>query len=1322
MSELHASIPHFDWDTASELSWQRFETHVQLMMDGPLSEKSEKEQCAYLILWLGERGRDIFSTWKLADGDKNKLSVYLSKFKSHITPAVNPVVARCTFFNRNQEPGESMEQYVTALRLLIKHCDFTAATLTVDVMLRDRIICGIQSQECRKKLLDKGAKLKLNETINVIKSHESTLSQLEAMAQKHVAAPKSVDAIHKSNVGKTKKETTSHKERRNRPYQQVTKACYFCGGAYSREHLATCPAKGQTCRKCGKVNHFEKVCRSTQVNTISTADTSENIYIDCLTVGAIEDNRNIKFPKADLNIRHNNIIRTWSFKIDTGAQANVLPLRMIHALQPALKVKPTNQVLTAYGGGKIRCIGTVLLKCSTGDIAKTLEFFIVDEYAAPILGYCACVDLGLIQITNPQIHEIQPITIPESIRQFEDVFRGIGKMEGKVTIRIKPRTHPVVHPPRRVPFSLMGKLQDELKRLVELQIIRKVDKPTEWVNSMVVAEKRDGCIRLCLDPKQLNEAIIRPHYPVPTLEHITAKLHGHTVFTKLDARSGYWMLELTDEAADLTTFNTPYGRYQYTRLPFGLCCSQDEFQRRMEETFGDIDGVGVIADDLVVSGKNKTDHDQNLRAVMQRAREKNIRFNLQKSVFESSSIPYFGHVISAQGIQPDPNKVQGLLAMPDPSTHEELDTFLGMTNYLSRYIRDLSSLNQPLRALSNSNAFNWEAVHSQAVSRIKSSICENLHHFDTTAKEVEITTDASKHGLGAHLSIKGNIIAFASKSLTPTEQHYAQIEKELYAILFGCKKFHQYVYGRKITVFTDHRPLEAVMSKPIYKAPPRLQRMLIGLQPYQLKVIFIPGKDIPVADALSRLHPNISIGTSEAEKEMDIHVHSILKSIPISSRRMEAIIDATAEDATLQQVKHFIVRGWPDKRKQCPEDTANYWCFRDELAAIDGIILKGDRVVIPTALRHTVLEQLHLPHLGVEKTRQRARQVVYWPGLNEDIAQVTQSCESCARFGASNPKEPLNCSKIPVLPWQCIGCDLFTLDGRDYLVTCDYYSRWIEVDHLTSTTSAAVITKLKHHFSREGIPLEVRSDNGPQFSSEEFQRFAAAWDFHHTTSSPNHPQSNGLAEKAVGIAKQILRKSAESKSDPYLGLLEYRNTPVDGFRSPAQLLKSRILRSTVPCTQKHLTPSIVPPSALHQVRQKAQQKQQASFNTNVRTQQPLKPGQPVWVQTGDSNKTWKKAVIIRKHDSRSYSISLSNGTSIRRNRIHLKSRQPDTQQTTTNEHPSAPTKKRNEPAVSPTQTFQNSAAARTTYPTGNESSYKTTRAGRVIHPRKIMNL
>ena len=227
--------------------------------------------------------------------------------------------------------------------------------------------------------------------------------------------------------------------------------------------------------------------------------------------------------------------------------------------------------------------------------------------------------MGFVKVASP----ISSLSTKKSVQkkpipiEFDYVFAGIGKLPGKVEILVEKNVIPFINPVWRIPFALYERVKSELERLEKLDIIERVVAPTERVNSIVAVEKSDASLQLCLDPRELNKSIQKPYYPMPTFEDIAAKMHGHNKFSKLDATSGYLMLALTEKSSLVTTFNTPFGRYKYKRMPFGLICAQDQFQRKMEETFGNLKGVGVIVDDILLSGKDE-EHDENLRKVLEK--------------------------------------------------------------------------------------------------------------------------------------------------------------------------------------------------------------------------------------------------------------------------------------------------------------------------------------------------------------------------------------------------------------------------------------------------------------------------------------------------------------------------------------------------------------------------------------------------------------------------------------------------------------------------------------------------------------------------------
>ena len=294
------------------------------------------------------------------------------------------------------------------------------------------------------------------------------------------------------------------------------------------------------------------------------------------------------------------------------------------------------------------------------------------------------------------------------------------------------------------------------------------------------------------------------------------------IFSVLDASSGFWQIELNQESSKLCTFNTPFGRYRFKRLPFGICSAQDVFQDVMSEIFSGIEGVEVIVDDLLIWGENQQQHDERLR------QEKNLKLNKEMSQIALDEISYIGQVLSKEGLKPDPQKVRAITEMNRPQNKEELQRFLGMVTYVAKFIPNFSQISTPLRQLLEKETdWYWTEIQEESFNSLKTLVTQSpvLRYFDV-GKPVKISVDASSGGLGAVLLQNDQPVAYASKALSRSQINYAQIEKEMLAVVFGCTRFHDYIHGLKeIQVETDHKPLESILKKPLHQAPMRLQRM-----------------------------------------------------------------------------------------------------------------------------------------------------------------------------------------------------------------------------------------------------------------------------------------------------------------------------------------------------------------------------------------------------------------------------------------------------------------------------------------------------------------
>ena len=408
---------------------------------------------------------------------------------------------------------------------------------------------------------------------------------------------------------------------------------------------------------------------------------------------------------------------------------------------------------------------------------------------------------------------------------------------GKVHLALAPNAEPAVRPPRALPESLSPTVKMELDRLDETGVIIKVDEPTDWVNQMSVVKKRSGAVRICIDPRPLNLALKREHFKLPVLDDILPRLGNSTRFAVCDLQQGYLHCELDDESSLLTTFATPFGRYRWQRLPFGLKVSSEIFQKRLQQALEGLDNVHCVADDIIVHGTDEADLHAKLQKLLQRCDEHGIRLNKQKCQFDVQEITFLGHVVTADGLKPDPSKIEAVLEMDNPVDKEAVERLRGTITYLARFVPKLTDVFRPIGLLAQRDVdWNWGAAQEKAFSKLKQLLTEapTLAYFNP-AKQLVIQCDASNLGLGAALLQDDRPIAYASRALTDTETRYAVIEKEMLAIVFALEKWHQFTYGRSVVVNSDHKPLEAITKKSLDKAPKRLQGMLLRALAYDVE-------------------------------------------------------------------------------------------------------------------------------------------------------------------------------------------------------------------------------------------------------------------------------------------------------------------------------------------------------------------------------------------------------------------------------------------------------------------------------------------------------
>ena len=458
-----------------------------------------------------------------------------------------------------------------------------------------------------------------------------------------------------------------------------------------------------------------------------------------------------------------------------------------------------------------------------------------------------------------------PLTKQDILSQYSGCFEGIGCFPGDpYKFHLNSDHKPAQHAPRKVPIHFETAYKEEIESLVKQGILEEVKEHTDQVNSYVIVEKDTGNhhspnhrvkkkLRICLDPRDLNEALERELYHTRSVDEITAKLQGMTVFTIVDFKKGYWMVVLHPDSRKLTCMALPLGRFQWTQLPMGTVVAQDIFQSKLDAIFIGMEGVIGIADDMIIAGKDEMEHDRSFLAFMEKCMENNLTLNSEKIQFKQSQVSFVGHIWSKHGISPDPKKIQALKHMEFSPDKETMRSFLGMINYLNRYSALSAHLAAPLNALTHqATDCKPGKVHQENFQCLKMEISnmKALPYFNVNA-ETTLQMDASKKGLGACLIQNGKVVCYASRALTKTEQNYQNLEREALGTIWGMEKFHYFLYGREFTLETDQKPLVSIYKKHMVDISPRVQRLIVRSFPYlPFHVLYKKGKDIPVADAL----------------------------------------------------------------------------------------------------------------------------------------------------------------------------------------------------------------------------------------------------------------------------------------------------------------------------------------------------------------------------------------------------------------------------------------------------------------------------------------
>ena len=1246
MTAMLGKIDEFD---SEREDWSQYVERLSFFFDANGISETEKKR-AVLLSVIGAPTYKLLSDLLSPDkpGDKSYTDL-VKVLTDHFNPTPSEIVERFKFHSRFRRQGESVATYVSELRSLAKFCNFGAS---LEEMLRDRIVCGINDDALQKRLLSEPG-LTFQKALELAQGFEmATRNVRELQSGKHRREPDGQTpispAVHKVTPRGGKPQTIPKK---------FDTQCYRCGRV---GHLASkCRFKDCKCHKCGKVGHLQKVCRSQKKSDVSKQQQP--------TVHQVQDSKEEAGQDSESLLCHLHSpgyvppLRVMvelggqplQMEVDTGAAISLVSKATFETLLPGRALRAVDMKLRSYAGELIPVVGSIDIDVKYKEQTAKLPLLVVRGDGPSLFGRNW---LNCIRLNWHEIHHLQDSRLSSLLEKYKLVFsEGLGTLRGfEATISVDASARPRYCKARPVPYALREKVEEELNRLVDEGTLEPVQFAS-WATPIVVVLKKDrSSVRICGDFKQtVNPVSKLDHYPIPRIEDLFASLSKGRFYSKIDLSHAYQQLPLDNKSKDYVIINTHKGLFRYTRLPFGIASAPGIFQRAIENILQGIPGVVAYLDDILISGDSEASHLKALEEVLRRLEEVGLRAKREKCQFMLSSVPYLGYQIDERGLHPLPEKVKAIVEAPSPRNTQELKSYLGLLTYYCKFLPNLSTRLAPLyKLLRKGQPWHWRSKQKRAFKESKKLLtsAEFLVHFDPKLKLV-LACDASAYGIGAVLAHRfpdgsERPIGYASRTLTQAERNYSQIEREGLACIFGVKRFHSYLFGHHFELITDHKPLLALMGE--HRATPtqasaRIRRWSLFLSTYEYTLSFRKTEAHGNADALSRLPlPTVPPATETPPELVLLMEH--LKDSPITAHHIRSM---TSRDVKLSTVLQFIQQGWPDC---CPDPTlAPFASRKAELSVLGGCILWGSRVIIPEQGRDAVLQELHEGHTGMNRMKSLARMYVWWPKIDSDIEKLVRTCSACQLTQTSPPVAPLHPWKWPTRPWCRVHLDYAgPFLGHMFLILIDSHSKWIEAIPTSSSTSHTTAEELRTIFAKFGLPETVVTDNGPCFVSIEFEEFLRNNGVRHITVHPYHPASNGLAERAVQIVKKGLKKeqSGSIKSRLAKVLFAYRLTPHSTTgESPAELLLGRRPRTKL---------DLLKPNTAERV-EKRQWEQKLTHDTHARYRS-FKNGDLVFVRNFREGERWIPGKIVQCLGDVSYSVQLDNGHVSKRHQDHLRHR------------------------------------------------------------------
>lgn len=963
-----------------------------------------------------------------------------------------------------------------------------------------------------------------------------------------------------------------------------------------------------------------------------------------------ENDLGLVVPRAELTERYQIAGASELVKVSS---TNSVPIRLLN---------PTTQPVRIYRRTRLGQFSLV-----PSDIA-TFELLQAEQEAEKEREVPTAVDTdpsSPLDINSEGLTDDQQDRLRALLAEYDDIFAYSPDQLGRSSV-VKHTIDTGDNPPIRLrSYRTTPANKEEIEKQVNEMLANDVIAPSvsAWAAPVVLVKKSDGTMRFCVDYRRLNAVTKKDSHPLPRISEALDALGGARWFSTLDLRSGYWQIEMAADSKEKTAFITHNGLYEFNVLPFGLCNSPATFQRLMTHVLRGLewDICLVYIDDLIIFSRNFEDHLKHLEEVFKRLREANVRLKPSKCHFVKPQVEYLGHVVSAEGLKPNPDKIRAVKEFPIPTNTTGVKAFLGLCNYYRRFIKGFAQIASPLNKLTSKHIkFKWDVDCQIAFDTLKSALVSApILAYPDFNLPFHLYVDASQTGIGLTLGqiVNGKevAIAFAGRDLNKAERNYSATEREALAVIDGIKRFQPYLRAKKFVIHTDHNALKWLMS--IQDPSNRIARWTLLIQQFDFDIVHRPGTTNGNADALSRrLYGTCSLNALE-------HVGVKTKEIYDFQRRdsdLADIIDYLEND----QLPHDSVRA---KRVLLSQDIY----FLDENSLLYHLDMTQKRarkgchaqLVLPPPLRYEVLVHAHDDlsggHLGTFKTYEKLRDRFYWKGMYKDVEHWVRSCQDCAT--RKNPRNKYHAPLLPIpvdaafsrLAVDVLGPLPITWSGNRYIVVfTEYLTKWPEIFPVKNADAVTIARLLTSEIiPRHGAPRTLLSDRGKNFLSTLVLEVCKLYSIKKLNTSSYHPQTDGLVERMNSTLCQTLSMFVSKHQKDWdvfipAALTAFRTSPSESTgESPFYLLYGR---EPTLAMDTSLLPPADPASSIAEHRRRivtqielaqriakenimrAQQKMKTFYDRQARDPTFIE-GQKVWVFTPKTYKGLSKKLLHNYH-------------------------------------------------------------------------------------------